>query len=176
MTRQAFEQFWAKNYPETLPIGYLFKHNLPERWVRFHSLPDAKRYAETEAEWDILLRRQNDIFDYLIPQNAEIMVVINSISSGHLLFQMFDFENIGVLIHDEMTFQSFVAETTWQSNRLNPLLIEIADDNIRAFITTPNCIVAPYDGGIDVVLKDNDTKNILKDKFKNWLSQRQDGF
>ncbi len=175
MKKRAFEQFWAESYPKTPPIGYLFKHNLPERWVRFHSLPESKRYAETKAEWDILLQRQNDILDYLIPQNTEIKVVINSINSGHFLFQMFDFENIGVLIHDEMTFQSFVAETIWQSGGLNPLLIEIADDNIRAFIIAPDCIIAPYDGGVDVILKDNSTKNALKIKFSDWLSQREDG-
>ncbi len=175
MKKQAFEQFWAKKYPETPPINYLFKHNLPERWVRFHSLPESKRYAETKAEWDILLQRQNDIIDYLISQNAEIKVVINSISSGHFLFQMFDFENIGVLIHDEMTFQSFVTETTWQSGGLNPLLMEIADDSIRAFVIAPDCIVAPYDGGVDVILKNIDAKNELKNIFSDWLSQREDG-
>jgi hypothetical protein len=56
MTREEFQEFWQKNYPETPPTAHAFKHYLPTRWVRIHSLPESKRYADTAAEWKTLLR------------------------------------------------------------------------------------------------------------------------
>jgi hypothetical protein len=177
MTKEEFEKFWAENYPETQPINYLFKHNLKSRWLRIHSLPESKRYAQTKEESDALLHRQNSIIDDLIDQNAEINVVVNFIEIDSFLFRMFNFTNIGVFVDKdrETVFQSFIFETTWETNGLNPMLIEIADDNLRAFIIGENCLIAPYDGGMDLIFKDKPTKSFYQRKYKNWLSAREDG-
>jgi len=56
-------------------------------------------------------------------------------------------------------------------------LRDIADDRLRTFfISSGNqAIAAPYDGGIDFILKDIETKDFYKEKYKDWLSARQDG-
>ncbi|MFD9737583.1 hypothetical protein [Umezawaea sp. NPDC059074] len=36
-----------------------------DRWVRFHSLPESKRYPDTEDEWTIVLDRYNTVLDEL---------------------------------------------------------------------------------------------------------------
>jgi hypothetical protein len=177
MTKEEFEKFWAENYPETQPINYLFKHNLNCRWLRIHSLPESKRYAQTKEESDTLLNRQNSIIDDLIEQNAEVSVVVNFIEIDSFLFRMFNFTNIGVFVDNdsEAVFQSFIFETTWETNGLNPMLIEIADDNLRAFIIGEDCLIAPYDGGMDLIFKDEPTKYFYQRKYKKWLSEREDG-
>jgi hypothetical protein len=177
MTKEEFQQLWAENYPETLPINYLFKHNLHHRWLRIHSLPESKRYAQTKEESDALLNRQNTVIDDLIQQNSEINVVVNFIDIDSFLFRMFNFTNIGVFVDDktEAVFQSFIFETTWETNSLNPMLIEIADDNLRAFIIGEDCLISPYDGGMDLIFKDEPTKYVYKRKYKSWLSEREDG-
>jgi hypothetical protein len=177
MTKEEFEKFWAENYSETPPINYLFKHNLKRRWLRIHSMPESKRYAQTKEESDALLNRQNSIIDDLIPQNSEIKVVVNFIEIDSFLFRMFNFTNIGVFVDDkaEAVFQTFIFETTWETNGLNPMLIEIADDNLRAFIIGEDCLIAPYDGGMDLIFRDETTKYFYKRKYKNWLSEREDG-
>jgi hypothetical protein len=38
-----------------------------------------------------------------------------------------------------------------------------------------NVIVAPYDGGVDCILKDVETRDYFKNKYKAWLSKREDG-
>ncbi len=38
-----------------------------------------------------------------------------------------------------------------------------------------NIIVAPYDGGIDFIIFDTAKRNALRDKYKDWLSSREDG-
>jgi hypothetical protein len=177
MTKEEFQPFWAENYPETLPINYLFKHKLNRRWLRIHSLPESKRYAQTKEESDALLHRQNSIIDDLIEQNVEINVVVNFIKIDSFLFRMFNFTNLGVLVDSEAetVFQSFIFETTWETNGLNPMLLEIADDNLRAFIIGEDCLIAPYDGGMDLIFKDEPTKYFYQRKYKNWLSAREDG-
>jgi hypothetical protein len=177
MNKEQFTEFWAKNYPETPPVNYYFKQKLHHRWFRIHSLPDAKRYAGTKEEFDLLLKRQNTVIDDLIPQNTTINVVINFIEIDSFLFSMYNMENIGVFIdrENETVFQSFCFETAWQTNGLNPLLIETADDNLRAFIIGPECLVAPYDGGMDIICNDVNTMYFYKNKYKAWLSKREDG-
>jgi len=44
MNKKDFETLWTLNYPDTVPIAHLFKHDYSDRWFRIHSLPDSKRY------------------------------------------------------------------------------------------------------------------------------------
>ena len=57
MTKEEFNTFWTKTYPDTIPISHFFKHDYSNRWFRIHSLPYSKRYAESAEEWNILLIR-----------------------------------------------------------------------------------------------------------------------
>jgi hypothetical protein len=172
-----FLYYWRGLYPETKPISHMFKHQLRTRWARIHSLPEAKRYADDKPEWDELLRRHNMVIDSLIPQGSVIRIVINSIAIDNYLFKSFDLENIGVFVdqENETVFQSFQFETTWESHTLNPPLMMIADDEMRAFIIGPDCLIAPYDGGMDIILQDPHTCWAFKRQFKDWISPRPDG-
>jgi hypothetical protein len=69
------------------------------------------------------------------------------------------------------------AETIWNSNQHDKLLKEIANDNLKAFFISidKSVIVAPYDGGIDFVFKNIQTKDFYKKQYTNWLSERADG-
>jgi hypothetical protein len=175
--RAKFLAGWHQLYPQTPPIGYLFKSRLKTRWARIHSLPDAKRYATTKAEWDMILHRQSTVIDSLVALGTLVRIVINYIEIHSRLFKSFDLENIGVFVDDEgeTVFQSFQFETEWDSHTLNPILMLIADDALRAFFIAPDCLIAPYDGGIDVILKDPHTCWAFKRQFKEWLSKRQYG-
>src|SRR5690606_36979924 len=59
------------------------------------------------------------------------------------------------------------AETFWKPNKHDKLLTEIANDSVRAFFVSfdKNVIAAPYDGGVDFVLKDSLTKDFYKNKY-----------
>lgn len=68
------------------------------------------------------------------------------------------------------------AQTIWKPNYHDKLLREIANDNTRAFFISfdKNVILAPYDGGVDFVLKDSSTKENYKNKYRQCLSERED--
>jgi hypothetical protein len=178
MTADArFMAFWNRAYPETPPINYLFKQRMPDRWARIHSLPQSKRYAKTPEESAILLQRQNAVFDHLIPHRAPIRVVVNSIRDGNPLFSKFTLEDIGVFrdMDAGTVFQSFQFEMDWETHGLDDMLRMIADDEVRAFVIASECLVAPYDGGVDVILKNQGTRDAFKRRFASWLSPRADG-
>ncbi len=176
-SKESFLEYWNSLYPETPPINYFFKELLTKRWLRIHSLPQSKRYADTKEEWDILLHRQNTVISDLIGEDAAIKVVVNFIEIDNYLFKSFNLINTGVFtdMERETVFQSFLFETTWQKNTLDPLLIMIAEEEMRAFIIGEDCLVAPYDGGMDLIFKDGYTKGLYKEKYKDWLSKREDG-
>jgi hypothetical protein len=195
MTKEEFQQFWAANYPETLPINYLFKHHLKSSWLRIHSLPESKRYAENEEEWLILLERQNTVFNDLIAENSKIYLVTgvygfdDKVVSPDFLTEIACLGNLNfaplesINLHeysnewsDEGTFYTpYFAEDIYISHRFDELLKRIADDNLRVFFIGKDCLIAPYDGGVDIIFKDTATRDFYKSKYKNWLSNRADG-
>jgi hypothetical protein len=177
MTAEEFHEFWALNYPGGDPIGYQFRHRMPERWLRIHSLPESKRYAESVEEWTELLHRQNRVIDDLIGESAVVRIVINYIDIRNPLFDEYAFTNIGTFVDmaAETVFQSFLISTEWRTGSLNLILRMIANDEIRAFLIGPDCIVAPYDGGVDLILCDEAERDRWKLVYQPWLSRRDDG-
>jgi hypothetical protein len=177
LAREEFLRGWTRNYPGVLPMGHLFKTKLPDRWFRIHSLPGSKRYPETREEWDELLRRQVAIIDHLVARGSSLRIVLNYVREDNQLFDNFSFENIGTFVDRdrEVVFQSFLAEARWDPARFENLLRQIADEKVRAFLIAPDALIAPYDGGMDVVLKAQQQRDAMKEKFRSWLSSRLDG-
>ena len=48
----------------------------------------------------------------------------------------------------------------------------------RLFFINPEngIIIAPYDGGVDLIFADEKMRHFYKKKYINWLSEREDGF
>jgi len=196
MTKQDFQRLWILNYPDTVPISHFFKHNYPSRWFRIHSLPESKRYADNENEWQVLLSRQNEIITDLFGLNAPVLLVTGEYNWGdqrttHLtdeeeVFKTYNFTLLDKIDlfkldneqYDEVDiYRPAFAETVWKPNQHDNLLKEIANDNTRAFFVSfdRKVIVAPYDGGVDFILKDSETRDLYKNKYKQYLSGREDG-
>ena len=196
MRKEEFQTLWTLNYPNTVPISYLFKHDYSERWFRIHSLPEAKRYADDENEWKNILSRQNEIITDLFGLGTPILIVTGEYNWGdnrpvHItdeeeIFRPFTFVRLDNIELNKIDPEQYdepdiyrpaFAQTIWKPNYHDELLREIANDNVRAFLVSfdKNIIVAPYDGGVDFILKDNQTRDNYKEKYKQWLSERKDG-
>ena len=62
-----FEQFWRDSYGEFPPVTYRLRYEFfDSRWVRFHSLPESKRYPESDTEMEIVLERANILADRVL--------------------------------------------------------------------------------------------------------------
>ncbi|RAJ80048.1 hypothetical protein CLV59_105155 [Chitinophaga dinghuensis] len=191
MTATEFEQFWAASYGPTPPISFLFKWDFPERWFRIHSLPEAQRYAASEADWQELLHRQNTLLTDLMGADAPILLVTGEFTDtaapvptelSPFLSDISFTTATPILLEtnhfpEDTQYYPMFNESTWQSGKYDVLLRAIADDNLRAFFISREypCIVAPYDGGVDIILKDSATRDVVREKYTAWLSERADG-
>ncbi|MDB4915783.1 MAG: hypothetical protein JWM95_3427, partial [Gemmatimonadetes bacterium] len=52
---------WPEWYPDAPPVGFLLREAYPDRWLRIHSLPEAKRYPTSGFDYAELLRRHNSV-------------------------------------------------------------------------------------------------------------------
>ncbi len=187
-----FKKYWQDKYPEALPINYELRTVYSDRWFRIHSLPDSKRYAENESEYQIILNRQNTLINDLLGDNAEIIIsfgLYTDYLSNDNYKELTDFgefdkvQTISLHIErpneydDEMYFDIYVKGEQWKMNSKNEILKAIADDEIRAMFISPanDCIIAPYDGGVDIIVNSTEKRDNLKRKYKDWLSEREDG-
>ena len=192
MTESEFIDYWNKVYPQSFPINHELKWVYPDRWFRIHSLPESKRYAESSDEYRIILDRQNQLINDLIGEESEIAISFglytNDITNDNYK-ELTDFgEFLKVLsidLHkerpeeyeDEMYFDIYVKTENWKNGNRDEILKAIADDEIRAMFVcqTKKCIIAPYDGGVDVIVDSTEKRDSLKKKYSDWLSDREDG-
>jgi len=192
MTESEFINYWNTEYPGTFPINHELKWIYQDRWFRIHSLPESKRYADSENELKIILDRQNQVIDDLIGEETEVAISFglytNDITNENYreLNDFGEFRKVLTIdLHkeqpeeyeDEMYFDIFVKTEKWKKESRNDILKAIADDEIRAMFISPSskCIIAPYDGGVDVIVDSTEKRDRLKVKYKNWLSDREDG-
>jgi hypothetical protein len=197
MTAAQFKAFWANNFPDLVLLQYLFKYEYAEKWFRIHSLPESKRYAEDDSEWAILLGRQNEIISDLLDANSDFLLVTGDYtmegfielhppeeihSIADFTFISLDQINLNEISPDIYGPGQFCtprfSEQKWETGKFDNLLKDIADDNLRAFFVSfdKQLIIAPYDGGVDFILKDTKTRDQYKQKYSSWLSEREDGF
>lgn len=197
MTAEQFEAFWESTYPLSVPLSYLLRIDYASRWFRIHSLPESQRYPHDDADWCILLNRHNALFSDLLGNASRLLLVtgqydFDSAESGtseflpdasisSLIFTRLEPIKIGereLAEHEaEETYKPVVAELDWQSGDYDGILKDAALDRIRLLFISVDakCIIAPYDGGVDIILKDTATRDYYKLKYERWLSFTEDG-
>jgi hypothetical protein len=74
VTPSLLAALWQERRPLGPPIAHTFRSTYADRWLRFHSLPDSKRYPESEDEYAIALDRYNTVLDELFT-GLEVFVV-----------------------------------------------------------------------------------------------------
>ncbi len=197
---EKIQNLWKDNFGDCPPVSYLFKHQLTDRWFRIHSLPESKRYAENDSETAILLERQNILLLDVIGNDSDCFLISGNYSDspieedlkqcsalGNFNFQKFirllkaDFDSRDfVEPDDEPVYLSlFFAPYKFKNQDLDEVLLCVADWKIVNFFVVnfqKQRIFAPYDGGIDLILKNSDERNEFKSKYKDWLSSHPDGF
>jgi len=192
LNKEQFNEYWIKHYPESFPIDYKLRDYYPDRWLRIHSLPESKQYADTKEEYDIILGRQNYVISGLIEENSEIIIVTGLFELEDSEVTPIEFSEYGnftkcaslelhKIFPEENEFDFFydvyISNFIWEKNSINKLLKDIADNKLRAMIVSPSgkCIVHPYDGGMDIIVETQEKRDELKIEYEDWLSEREDG-
>src|SRR5262245_44813519 len=73
---------WDRCFPNCEPIGHRLRVAFPDRWIRFHSLPESKRYPEDDAEYAEVLARHNSILGELAPPDSQVVLITTGYSGS----------------------------------------------------------------------------------------------
>lgn len=198
MSTEEFYTNWNKCFPNSYPIDYELKYTLKSRWLRIHSLPESKQYAETKEDEQIILERYNTVISDVLSAGSKVILLVGLFSlelddndfSSFINTSEFKFidkiklSDLNLESHkNEETFENefyniFIKEEVWVNNGFNEFLLSLAKGERRMAIVDFNkcLIVHPYEGGIDLIYPTTEIKEAYKMKYSEWLSKREDGF
>ncbi|MFK3670688.1 hypothetical protein ACI2IX_10990 [Leifsonia aquatica] len=181
------EAAWDREFPGVVPL--LDNREPHRRWVRFHSLPESKRYPETDDEMRHVLRLHERILTSLRDSTpGEPLLVVGSTwygagdpvgpppqgLDGAILWRIERSWNED----DEVDAALWVSTRYQRAEQLTDLLTAVAEGpGGPILITTPSLSwrYHPYDGGGDVVAVDRRQRRRIAWEFRERLSPRRDG-
>jgi hypothetical protein len=185
---------WERTWPGAEPLGYVLRAAYADRWVRFHSLPGSKRYAESPAEYDEisgglrrLLRRHRTVLHELHgSDDFRALHVIaadwdwRDLSAGwskRRLPGAWPWRSSPVDDDPDAGRNYFWSASDLAGQQLDALLLAVADDQCRVIIGAPDLawLYCPYDGGADVLLPTVVERDTLKERHSDWLSSHPRG-
>ncbi|MBY0228532.1 MAG: hypothetical protein K2W96_04550 [Gemmataceae bacterium] len=185
---------WDERFAGCEPEGHLLRDAFPRRWVRFHSLPDSKRYPETPTEHAEVLRRHNAILGELAPVGSRVVLVTTGYSETPVPVRTYE----GLLALDpaavfwrtlarhqpdeEATFPNwwhlFTSAHVWRPGTFDPVIRLVADGTVaNVLVVAPDCrwVLHPYDGGMDVIAESAEERGRLRATYSDWLSRHPGG-
>jgi hypothetical protein len=165
-----------------LAAPYDLKTLVADRWVRFHCLPESKRYAENESEYAIILDRYNTVLGELFGDRGVYIVEVK---------YHWEPESPGprqawrtLITDDDPEFGEsythlFVNRRKWRRGVMDEALRRVADfEDAGGVITDLDArwLFHPYDGGMDVIAPSVADRDALRDRHRNWLSKHPQGY
>lgn len=183
--------WWLSEVAAVAPVGHALRKVLSSHWTRFHSLPESKRYAESDTERDELRRRHLTVANVLFRSGEPIFVYRSRYfekrlrgKAKHLLAGRQLQESVvklpvrvGAQLADEDEILSVRAlTTTWQPDFFLELLQQIADDRESGVsFVSPHSrnIYCPYDGGMDLFTFSVSAAELAA-RYSGWQSSRPD--
>ena len=147
---QNLQLHWNRHYSGILPLADTFRTTFKDRWVRFHSLPESKRYAESESEYQTISFRHNKVIARLCKDSKLILITAfyseNSApvkDIGRSSLELFNLDSSAkhwqtVALHEidsdyepECYLHFFASEWNWSPKVFDPILKLVADDVLR---------------------------------------------
>lgn len=182
--------WWVSEVAGVAPVGHALRSQLSSRWTRFHSLPNSKRYADDDSDAREILKRHLTIAGELFSEGEEIYIYRcrleeNKLKGKHR-HQIAGRQLRETMVrlpvgradsdgdNDHYCVRALV--TSWIPDFFATLTAQVAEWKVAGitFVSpaTKN-IYSPYDGGMDVFPCSMSTR-ALEDKYKSWMSRRED--
>jgi hypothetical protein len=182
--------WWRSAFGDVAPVGHALRQYLRSNWTRFHSLPESKRYPESDDEFIELVRRHGQVVDELFAP-GEVVYVFQSrypvskreLRAKHAVAgrQLREATvrlrvNPGTVAEEDDVLVTRALETTWKPDFHDRLVRDVASElDCMVAVAAPGSknIYCPYDGGMDIFAFST-TPAALESKFSAWLSGRPD--
>lgn len=181
----ALTEMWQERWPDCPPVAYRLRGPYRDVWVRFHSLPESKRYAEDEAEYVVVLERYNTVLDELFAGTDVYVITPVWTAESEVPPSPSNADYWRSLLAEDdpdpefRTYAHlFVVRRPWQRGCIDELLRDVADDKVGGIMITDTGmrrIHHPYDGGADVLLASPEEREEMRDRHADWLSSHPAG-
>lgn len=186
MTAPTVTDDWKRSFGQVAPIGHLCREALHDRWLRIHSLPEAKRYPETRAERGELLARQNTVATATLGSDATCTVFVYDFGERYPTADslvpnappLVWLPELASLAKDYETLRIGAFPVRWRAGAFDSVLLARADDRVGPTMfanLSRGTAYAPYDGGADLFLESSSAVREHHALWANWLSSRADG-
>ncbi|MFM9962973.1 MAG: hypothetical protein ACKV2Q_17330 [Planctomycetaceae bacterium] len=182
-------------FQNAAPISYKLRRQFENRWVRFHSLPESKRYPDGEEEMEIVLHRHNAVLESLAAEGCDVALVTTHYSNSSPLEEIAPVSEPApdairwrsVAMHKlpdadkfmgEHFMHLFVKWSKWMRGVFDPTIRLTANDVIRNVLLIDSqgaWCVSPYDGGMDCFLRTSSARDALRIQYADWLSPHPKG-
>jgi hypothetical protein len=196
-SKECFDCFWKENYSGIVPLGYVLREFFSDRWFRIHSLPNSKRYADSEDEMQAILDRQNTLISDLIGEQNNYILLLSTWSETQAA-NCFSKCNQAIVLDsicldgnlyclEKGYLNMAIVHKKWEANSIDDCLKIVANEGriinfgsnesywLLIVDTKQNRIIAPYDGGVDVFLNTTEERDSFRLKYTEWLSDHESG-
>ncbi len=183
--------WWQSHFSGVAPRGHLLRHALSQQWVRFHSLPESKRYAESVDDYIELQKRHLAVASSLFSVGEPLYVFrayggetrLRGKQRHQLAGRQFreavahlPVEN-ATLNDDEDRMYVRALISKWKPDFFEAAVRLLADwQEVGVSVVSPATrnIFCPYDGGMDVFAFSIGPEE-LRARFPSWLSSMPSG-
>ncbi|WP_146087990.1 hypothetical protein [Rathayibacter sp. AY1B5] len=181
---RAFEKRWRAEWgDDAAPIGWHMRalDSGADRWRRFHTLPKSKQYPESPEEMQTVLDRYVTLLTEVAGDSAAPLLVIaqewdqdDLARTPWIEALLPDAVHWRSSVHDEDLYDLPALTISFGPHRpeeLEPLFRAVSNEEAHVAVTdaTASWLFAPYDGGVDVFLKDERQQEDLRARFSDWL-------
>lgn len=183
---------WESRWPSCRPIGHELRTSAATRWLRFHSLPGAKRYAETPEERAEVLSRHNIVLSHLFglveaADEPPVALTITCawgdradrgrkpdlVAADPAASFWRSYQRDPEPDHSAVSTHLWTSTRPWSPGSLDELLTLVADGRTVDVIIAPPSfawLYHPYDGGADVIAASTVKRDRLAARYQSWLS------
>lgn len=176
-----FGRGWSSFYGDRRPLSWLLREDKSLPWVRFHSLPNSKRYPDNETEKGIILSRAYSLGDAILGADAYCwQIECRSLSQAPPRSRTTLIDAVVTTFADdeENLWCANVLDAHWRQGALDLILLAIANDTTEPTMwmdRQSGRLFAPYDGGFDIFVSSLVEVQLLRAQFAEWLSESPEG-
>lgn len=179
---------WRSHFGGSRPAAFLLREEIPNRWVRIHSLLESRKYADSDAEFHELESRHSEVAGRMLKSASCYLFWFHfgaepDRSSEATLKTYFELDLVRIRDFDldadddcdSLRFQ--VAPFPFSAHKIKKLVLGINDElvsNILIADLERFTVYAPYTGGADLFFPSAEEASSAKVRWKQWLSGRSD--
>jgi len=180
---------WQRQFGDSEPVAHLLHDRFGDRWLRFHSLPESKRYPDTEQEMAMVLERHNRVISRLAGEQPDVALLSTEYSKsaspkksqlantaaceGEVAWRSVSMHRLSEDWEEPTYWHVFSSAMQWRDGVLDSVLRLVADDKVAnvLLLSRRGWLYHPYDGGADVIAPNQDERRVLASEFSAWLSK-----